>query len=283
MTKKHVPLLGAHISSAGGLATVFERAASIGCTTLQLFTKSNRQWAAKNLTKEQITEFKATQKNCAIKPLVAHAGYLINCGSSDPDIARKSLNSLRDELNRCDELEIPCLVLHPGSCGKSSREVCLENLIKSLDTALVDTSTTLAIELMAGQGNGLGNTLEELGIIYHGVKHHAKLGVCVDTCHAFATGYDLSNPEGYKAFWHTFDKELGVKTLKVIHLNDSKKALGSHVDRHENIGKGVMGLEAFRLIMNDKNLQNVPKILETPPGDLETYKKDMETLLQLIK
>lgn len=282
MTKKHAPLLGAHISAAGGLANVFERAASIGCTTLQLFTKSNRQWAAKNLTKEQIDAFKQARKQYAIEPLVAHAGYLINCGSSAAEIAHKSYVSLCDELKRCDELGIPYLVLHPGSCGKSSREECLETVIKTLDKALAETSTTLVIELMAGQGNGLGNTLEELGTIYHAIKHHAKLGICVDTCHAFATGYDLSSPEGYKTFWHTFDKEIGLKALNVIHLNDSKKGLGSHVDRHENIGKGVMGLEAFRLIMNDKRLQDVPKILETPPGDLETYKKDMETLLKLM-
>lgn len=286
MKKKNaLPLLGAHVSGAGGLEHVFARAESIGCTTLQLFTKNNRQWQAKPLTREQIDVFAKECKRSPIKSLVAHASYLINNSSADPEIQQKSYNALCDELLRCEQLGVPQLVLHPGNCSSATQEACLDLLVASLDKALATTSTALALEIMAGQGSSLCRSFEELGYVYKALhkKHNHKVRICFDTCHAFAAGYDFRTRKTYDALWQKFDNSIGLSALSVIHLNDSKKDLGSHVDRHENIGKGKLRLEPFRLIMNDPLLESVPKILETPPGDLATYAIDMQILMSLIE
>ena len=279
------PLLGAHISGAGGLEQVFARAESIGCTTLQLFTKNNRQWQASPLTQEQIDAFAKERKNSPLKSLIGHASYLINNGSADTEIQQKSYDALCDELFRCEQLGIPLLVLHPGSCSSGTQEACLDLLVAALDKALSTTSTGIALEIMAGQGSSLCRSFEELGYVYKKLhkNHSHKISICFDTCHAFAAGYDFRTQKTYDALWQKFDDTVGLKALSVMHLNDSKKELGSHVDRHENIGKGQLGLEPFRLIMNDPALQDVPKILETPPGDLATYAQDMQVLRGLLK
>jgi deoxyribonuclease-4 len=279
------PLLGAHISGAGGLEQIFARAESINCTTLQLFTKNNRQWQANPLTQEQIDAFAKERKRSPIKSLVAHASYLINNSSADTEIQQKSYAALCDELLRCEQLAIPLLVLHPGSCSSGTQESCLDLLVASLDKALSTTSTKIAIEIMAGQGSSLCRSFDELGYVYKNLhkRHKGKITICFDTCHAFAAGYDFRTRKTYDALWQQFDDTIGLSALSVMHLNDSKKDLDSHVDRHENIGKGLLGLEPFRLIMNDPMLQDIPKILETPPGDLATYAQDMQVLLGLLE
>jgi deoxyribonuclease-4 len=278
-------LLGAHISGAGGLEQVFTRAESIECTALQLFTKNNRQWQAKSLTEEQISAFVREKKRSPITSLVAHASYLINNSSINPELRQKSYNALCDELLRCEQLSIPQLVLHPGNCSAGPREKCLELLVESIDKALTATSTILSLEIMAGQGSSLCHSFEELGFVYKAIyKNHPKnIRICFDTCHTFAAGYDFRTQKTYDALWEKFDKTFGIKALSVIHLNDSKKDLGSHVDRHENIGKGFLGLEPFRLIMNDPTFQALPKILETPPGDLATYALEIQLLRNLME
>lgn len=279
------PLLGAHISGAGGLEEVFSRAESINCATLQFFTKNNRQWQAKALTQDQIDAFTKEHKRSPIKSLVGHASYLINNSSADTEIQQKSYHALCDELLRCEQLSVPLLVLHPGNCSSGTQEECLDLLIASLDKALATTKTALSLEIMAGQGSSLCRSFEELGYIYKKLhkKHKNKIGICFDTCHAFAAGYDFRTKKTYDSLWQQFDSIIGLHALSVIHLNDSKKECGSHVDRHENIGKGQLGLEPFRLIMNNPVLQDIPKILETPPGDLTTYAQDMQILMGLIK
>jgi len=279
------PLLGAHISGSGGLEKVFARAESIGCTTLQLFTKNNRQWKASPLTDDQIDAFTKESKRSPIKSLVGHASYLINNSSADTEIQQNSYIALCDELFRCEQLGIPLLVLHPGSCSSGTQEICLDFLVAALDKALLTTTTGVALEIMAGQGSSLCRSFDELSYVYKKLhkQHKEKISICFDTCHAFAAGYDFRTRTAYDKLWERFDNTLGLKALSSIHLNDSKKELGSCVDRHENIGQGALGLEPFRLIMNDPALQSVPKILETPPGDLETYAQDMKVLLDLIE
>lgn len=282
--KKHQLLLGAHISISGGLEKAFERAESIGCTVMQIFTKSNRQWHAKKIDGKEANLFCAADKNSTIAITITHATYLINIGSPDHETRTKSINGLIDELERCDVLEIPYLVLHPGSFTSSSIETCLSNIVESLDTVFTQTNTkaTILLEIMAGQGSTTCYTFEQLAYILKNNSHKKRLGICFDTCHAFAAGYDFRTHATYEAMWQSFDAIIGLEFLKAIHLNDSKKELGSKVDRHEEIGQGQLGLEAFRLIMNDQRLFDVPKVLETPYDDLSDYAKNMEILKGLI-
>jgi deoxyribonuclease IV len=282
-TKKQPFLLGAHISVAGGLDKAFDRAESIGCTTMQIFTKSNRQWFCKPLTDEEIQAFKKRWKSSSINPIIVHAAYLINIASSNPEIAEKSKKALIQELTRCEQLGIPYLVLHPGSNGEDTQSA-LSRVTKQLDAVLqaVPGKSMILLETMAGQGSNLCATFEELATIYKQVTHKDRIGICFDTCHAFAAGYDLKTKEGYEKTWEQFDLLLGMKLLKAIHLNDSKKELGSRVDRHEHIGKGVLTDEAFRLLLNDKRLLNIPKILETPKDSLAEDLKNMQHIVTLL-
>lgn len=282
--KKHQLLLGAHISIAGGYEKAFARAESINCTVMQIFTKSNRQWHAKRITPEEANLFCATNNTSSIAITITHATYLINIGSPDKETRNKSINGLIDELERCAILNIPYLVLHPGSSTTSTIETCLENIISSLDSALshVKNDVVILLEIMAGQGSTVCYTFEQLAYILNNSAHKKKLGICFDTCHAFAAGYDFRTAQSYKAMWENFDAIIGLEYLKAIHLNDSKKELNSRVDRHEEIGKGHIGQTAFKLIMNDDRLFDVPKILETPKDDLIDYEKNMEFLKSLL-
>lgn len=283
MEKKQL-LLGAHMSISGGFEKAFDRAESIGCTAMQIFTKSNRQWNAKKIDPEQAHAFCQADKKSSVAITITHATYLINIGSPDQETRTKSIKALIDELERCDILNIPCLVLHPGSFTNSSIEIALNNIVESLDAAFAQSSTKamVLLEIMAGQGSTTCYTFEQLAYILKNSSHKKRLGICFDTCHAFAAGYDFRTPATYQALWKSFDEIIGLEHLRAIHLNDSKKELGSRVDRHEDIGKGQLGLEAFELIMNDERLFDVPKILETPQDDLQDYAKNMEILRQLI-
>jgi len=279
-------LFGAHVSIAGGLDKAFSHGEELGCTAIQIFTHSNRQWALKQLTDQEITTFKHAWKNSTIQSVVVHASYLLNLGATNAAVHKKTQEALIHELERCHNLGIQLLIIHPGSHGESSRKDCLNKIIETINQALekIPGKTILCIENMAGQGTSVGSTLEELAYIVTHVKQQARIGICIDTCHAWAAGYSLATSHDYQAFWKQFDTLIGLNYLKALHLNDSKNALSSHVDRHEHIGKGSIGLEAFRLIMNDKNFTTLPKILETP-HDKHGYgfKENLEVLRKLIK
>lgn len=284
MNKKKELLLGAHMSIAGGFDLAISRGESIGCTCIQLFTKSNRQWYAKPLVAEEVKKFKeaAEQSSIPTKLIAVHASYLINLASSNPETHRKSLAAAIEELERCETLGIPWLILHPGAAQDA--EEGLKRVAESFNIIFekVPGKTKILLETMAGQGSVLCHTFEQIAQIYEQVSDKKRLGVCLDTCHIFAAGYDIRTKEGYEAMWEQFDKIIGRDLLQVIHCNDSKKALGSRVDRHADIGEGELGLEPFRLLFNDPRLSEIPKILETPKETLHDDKRNMDIILGLI-
>jgi deoxyribonuclease IV len=280
-------LIGAHESISGGVYTAFERAESVGCATLQVFTKSSNQWYAKPLSDEDIANYKSAASKSTIKPVVAHDSYLINLCAVNPDILKKSRESFTDELRRCEALGIPYLNFHPGGhVGRGEKEG-IKYIIESLNLAHDQTKgykVKSVLETTAGQGTTLGYRFEQLREIIDGVDDSKRMAVCIDTCHIFAAGYDISTPEAYEKTMKEFDEIVGLKRLAAFHVNDSKKGLGSKVDRHEHIGKGAIGLDGFRCLMNDARLKDVPKILETPKGeDLAEDKMNLATLRKLVK
>lgn len=284
MEKSPSLLFGAHMSIAGEIYHAIERGESINCSAIQIFTKSNRQWQAKPLDPDDVELFKQRLKSSSIQSIIAHACYLINIGSATLDIEKKSVEALEIELQRCNELNIPYLVIHPGSHTNTDEQACLERISKNLDLLFTKIPQgTILLETMAGQGSQVGYTFEQLAHIIKNMKHKKRIGVCLDTCHIFAAGYDFRTPEAYKLMWEKFDNTIGINLLKAIHLNDSLKDLGSRVDRHSDIGKGKIGLKGFELIFNDPRLADIPKILETPTTDLSDYRKNMDILESLIK
>ena len=273
------PRLGAHMSIAGGIHKSIERGLDVGCDTIQIFNKSNNQWHAKDLSDEDIDRFKKAKDESGIDPVVCHDSYLINLASPEAGPLKKSREAFLVEMQRCEALGIPFLVMHPGSHLGTGVDAGLERIAASFDWLYERTENfklTVLLETTAGQGTNLGFKFEQLRAIIDRTKEGERLGVCLDTCHVFAAGYDISNLDGYDRTWKEFDSIIGLDRLKAIHLNDSKKDLASRVDRHNHIGKGKLGLEAFRLLMNDERLQHVPMILETPKGD--DYAEDKESL-----
>jgi len=288
MKEKNQYLLGAHVSITGGFFKAIEEGTQIGCTAIQIFTKSNRQWHARSITDNEAQEFITAQKNSDIKIVAAHASYLINLGSATPDVQKKSFTALVNEIKRCQKLQIPFLVLHPGTAEQKNRELTIQETGKLINQALQATSdctTTVLVETMAGQGKSIGSSFEELAMILDQVSDKKRIGICFDTCHAFAAGYDFRTQETYDETFTKFDDMIGLQYLKIFHLNDSKKEIASHVDRHEDIGKGAINLQAFAMIINDPRFVNIPKILETPVAGIaiDDYKKNIETLIGLIK
>lgn len=281
MVNNSVVLIGAHLSIMGGLYKSIERATTLKCTALQIFTRSNRQWQAKELLPEEIILFKHTWATSNIRQIVVHANYLINIASADFSLQHKSIEALADELERCEKLGISYLVLHPGSAADGNKAQAIERAGKILNQALAkaQSSTTILLENMAGQGNALGNTFEELKILQQATNYPQRIQFCLDTCHAFAAGYDIRTEHTYKEFMHSVDATVGLHNIKAIHLNDSKKELNAHVDRHANVGAGYLGMESFKLFMNDPAFFAVPKILETPPGQEE---KDLNALRECV-
>lgn len=283
MTKKHSLLLGAHMSIAGEISLAIDRGESIGCTAIQIFTKSNRQWHAKTITSDQAASFKKAYQDSSIQSVIVHAAYLINIGSPDQETEKKSIHALEIEINRCTDLGIPYIVLHPGSHSNTDEESCLARISANIDKLLSTTSDcTILLETMAGQGSSVGHTFEQLAQIIKHSEHKRRIGVCFDTCHAFAAGYDFRTEKTYNLMWEQFDKIIGINKLKAMHINDSQKDLGSRVDRHADIGKGKIGLKAFELLLNDSRFFDIPKVLETPRDDLADYKRNLETLMDLI-
>lgn len=279
-------LLGAHLSVAGGVDKSFERAVELKCPTFQIFTKSNRQWAAKELDPDEIARYHQQQQETGIEPVVCHASYLLNLGTPDDAIWQKSLEALIVELERCELLKIPYLVLHPGSHVKSGVEAGLARVTQALDIIherLPDYQVKIALEITAGQGATLGSSFEEIATIIEACQQKERLVVCFDTCHALAAGYEFRAPDSYEALIEEFDRAIGLDRLKVFHLNDSQKDLGSHVDRHTHIGEGCIGLAPFGYFLNDARFEKVPFLIETPvdddPGD---NIRNLEALRSLI-
>jgi deoxyribonuclease-4 len=284
MSAKQKLLLGAHISTSGGLHKSLERGASIGCTTMQIFTKSNRQWNAKKLTLDEIAEFKQAVKKHDIDPIVVHCTYLINIGSPNQETGKKSLAALVMELQRCQELGLKYLVLHPGSHLNTDEDSALERIAQNIDAAFeaVPGDSMILLETMAGQGSGTCYKFEHIAKVRMLSKHKRRVGVCLDTCHTFVAGYDMRTKKEYEKMWQHFDETIGLDHLKVLHVNDSKKDLGSRVDRHEDLGKGKIGLEGFRLLFNDERFFAIPKIIETPKADLCDDLRNMQTAVNLL-
>jgi deoxyribonuclease-4 len=272
-------LLGAHMSIGGGAHTAIERACSIDCTAMQIFVKNNMQWFARPLTTQEIRAFRDHTQRAQIAAAFAHANYLINLAATNPQFHANSLRALAEELTRADELGLPFLVLHPGAHLGAGEEAGLNKIVGSIDQVLATipkVKTKIALETTAGQGSCLGHRFEHIAFIMQNVREPERLCVCLDTAHVFAGGYDLSSVGATKKMFAEFDRTIGLKHLAAIHVNDSKTARGSRVDRHEHIGKGQIGLEAFRFIMRDRRLAKIPKVLETPKG--KDLKEDIENM-----
>jgi deoxyribonuclease IV len=263
------PLLGAHVSTAGGVARAIDRGCAIGCTAMQIFVKNNMQWFARPLQEGEVNAFREHPSRESLRCVFGHSGYLINLAARDSAFHNLSLRSLQEELVRADRLGLPFLVLHPGAHMGQGVEVGLEKVVTSLDSifrTMPMLKTRVALETTAGQGSSLGRTFEELAFILHDSREPERLCVCIDTAHLFAAGYDLETDDGIRRTFARFESVIGFDRLAAIHMNDSKAAAGSHVDRHEHIGKGKIGLHAFRHIMRDPHLRNIPKVIETPKG-----------------
>lgn len=277
--------VGAHVSASGGVENAPVNANLIGAKAFALFTKNQRQWFSNPLTKTSIIAFRENCEKFDYKPfqILPHDSYLINLGHPEEGPLEKSRASFLDEMHRCELLGLERLNFHPGShLNEIGVEECLKRMSESLNIALEKTKgVTVVIENTAGQGTNLGYTFEHLKIIIDNVEDKSRVGVCIDTCHAYTSGYDVKSPEGFKKTFEKFNEIIGFQYLKGMHLNDSKKDLGTRVDRHENIGIGFLGDETFSLLMNDVRFDNIPLILETPVESL--WEAEIKKLYSLIK
>lgn len=262
--------LGAHISISGGLHLAIDRAVAAGCDVLQIFTRNSNQWKGKPVSESEAALFHSKFAASGLREIISHDIYLINLASPPGETRDKSLAAFRDELETCARLGINKVVMHPGSHLADSPQNGLVRVVEAFDQLFSEVpqfAGRVLIETTAGQGSNLGRTFEELGAIIHESRFSEKFGVCFDTCHTFAAGYDTATEDGYRDTMEQFDRLIGVERLQCFHLNDSKKGLGSRVDRHEHIGQGALGLNPFRFILNDPRFTTVPKILETPKGE----------------
>jgi deoxyribonuclease-4 len=277
--------VGAHVSASGGVENAPVNANLIGARAFALFTKNQRQWFSNPLTLASIKLFRENCEKYDYKPfqILPHDSYLINLGHPEKEPLEKSRASFLDEMQRCEQLGLDRLNFHPGSHLKAlSEEECLRRIAESINIVLDKTKgVTAVIENTAGQGTNLGHTFDQLMIIIDNVEDKSRVGVCIDTCHAFTSGYDLKSPEGFKETFEKFGETVGFKYLKGIHLNDSKKDLGTRVDRHENIGTGFLGENMFAIIMNDSRFDDMPLILETPEESL--WEAEIRKLYSFVK
>jgi len=278
-------LLGSHMSIAGGLHMAFEHIRAVDGTALQIFTRNQRQWKVSPLTKYDIELFAVAREQWGDYPIAAHDSYLINLASNKQDLADRSLTAFAEELQRIEALSIPYLVTHPGSHLGDGVEVGIKRYVGNLDRAIERSGTKsgmVLLETTAGQGTNLGSTFEELARIIELSDPPDRLGVCYDTCHTFAAGYDIRTPEAYAATFDAFDRIIGLDRLKFFHINDTKNDFASHKDRHEHIGQGEIGLDGFRNLMRDPRFHGVPMALETPKEkDLEEDRKNLAILREL--
>lgn len=277
--------IGAHVSASGGVENAPKNAHEIGAKAFALFTKNQRQWKTAPLTQDSIKKFKDACKIYGFLPqhILPHDSYLINLGHPEKEALDKSREAFIDEMQRCEQLGLDRLNFHPGShLNQVDIATCLKTIAESINIALEQTKGVIAvIENTAGQGSNVGNQFEELKAIIDLVEDKSRVGVCIDTCHAFTAGYDLRTEEGFEATFNHFDKVVGFKYLKGMHINDSKKELATRVDRHESIGKGFIGFNLFETIMNDSRFDNIPLILETP--DETIWKEEIAMLYKSIK
>jgi deoxyribonuclease IV len=255
------------MSIAGGVAQALWRGQSIGCDVIQLFTKNAMQWGAKPLTQDDRAAFQQARQETGVRPVAVHGSYLINLASPDDGLYEHSQEALWEEMQRAESLGIPYLVMHPGSPRGGGEQEGIDRIARAINLIHHQGSeieVMIIMETTAGQGATLGNRFEHFARIIERIEEDERVGVCLDTCHVFAAGYDISTPAGYEATLKEFQQVIGLERLKVIHLNDSQAASGTRVDRHEHIGKGSIGLDAFRYLLQDPRLAHLPFILETP-------------------
>lgn len=273
------------MSIAGGYHLAFERAKAVAATAVQVFTKSDRQWRAKPISDGEAAAFRKGRGDAGVTSAFAHDSYLINLATANSAMRRKSLEAFVHELERCEALGLDFLVTHPGAPGEAGEEMGVILMAKSLDEAHRRTRgfrAQIVLETTAGQGTVLGWRFEQLRAIRDRLREPERIGVCVDTCHVFCAGYDIATKEGWDRVFDEFDRQLGIGTIRAFHVNDSKKGLGCRVDRHEHIGKGSLGIEPFRFLMNDPRFRAVPKVLETPKeGGMDCV--NLELLRSLVK
>jgi deoxyribonuclease-4 len=279
-------LIGAHMSIAGGVFNAIIAGREYDCTAIQMFTKSSNQWKAKKLTEKEIEKFRQLKDETGMM-VVAHDSYLINLGSPDEAMLKKSREAFLLEMERCDILGIPYLVMHPGSHLEAGEQKGLDTIVESLNwlhKQAPDSKVKICLETTAGQGTNLGYRFEQIAYMIDNTGESHRLGVCVDTCHILAAGYEFRNKKDYDKTMKHFDTVIGLDRLKVLHVNDSRKDLGSRVDRHEHIGKGFIGEQPFGFFLNDRRLKKLPFLLETPKGDGgEMDRINLAILRKLIK
>ena len=286
-----MPRLGVHASIAGGVSRAIDRANKTGCEALQIFTKNSNQWRARPLDDAEVEAFRAHAAATGIDPIVAHTSYLINLAAPDPVLRRRSIAALADELKRGDLLGLAGVVLHPGAYTTSTAEQGLKRISEGIMEAQAkeSSSTLLLLEHTAGQGTMLGHRFEQLRTMIDQIDNPSLVGICLDTCHLVAAGYDIISDEGYAKVFEEFENVIGLSRLKVFHLNDSKKPLGSRVDRHDHIGQGCIGTEPFRRLLKDERFAALPMLLETPkiggsrPSDITADPMDLKNLAILKK
>lgn len=275
--------IGAHVAVEEGVASAPLNAAAIGAKAFAMFTRNPSRWKSDPLLPSDIEAFKANCQAHGYSPevILPHDSYLINLGAKDPKKLFMSRMAFLDEMQRCEQLGLSMLNFHPGShLNEMTEEECLRRIASSINKTLEKTSGVKAvIENTAGQGSNLGFSFEQLAFIISLIEDKSRVGVCIDSCHAFAAGYDLATPQGYSDVWRHFDETIGLKYLSAMHINDSKKGLGSHVDRHESMGQGALGMEFFRLLMADPRMNDIPLILETPNPDV--WAEEIKTLYSL--
>lgn len=274
--------LGAHMSAAGGLYKAFARGDEAGCESMLVFTKSNRQWKAKPITDEDVQNYReAVAEFAHIEPVAVHASYLINIASPDEALWEKSYQALKEEVERAAAFDLPLITFHPGSFMKGGEQSGMDKIARGLKRLLAETADsapnlTVCVETMAGQGTNIGRTFDQLAYILSEVGENDRLGVCFDTCHVFAAGYDIRTPETYAETMATFDQTIGLERIKCFHLNDSKHELGSHKDRHAHIGQGFIGAAGFANFVNDPRWANHPAHLETPKTEKDDNGNEIE-------
>ncbi|CAN5394308.1 deoxyribonuclease IV [soil metagenome] len=282
-----LPPLGSHMSIAGGVDKAPARGASVGSTAMQIFVKNNNRWQGPPISAEQAKSFRKEldAASLAVEHVFAHTCYLINLASPNPELGEKSVEALKDELLRCEQLGLPGLVMHPGSHVCTWREGGIERIVALTQRVIKETpkvKTRILFETTAGTGSNLGGPFEDIGEILRALQRPDRVGVCMDTCHIFSAGYDIRTADTYKKTMSDFEREIGFSNLRAVHLNDSKQGLASRKDRHEHIGKGLIGEEAFRLLMRDARFAAIPMSLETEKDeDLTEDRMNLETLRRL--
>lgn len=278
-------ILGAHVSAQGGVHNAPLNAKELGINAIQIFSKNQRQWNAKPLDGKVTEQYHERAKEARITHAVSHVSYLINMCAPDPEKRTKSINAMVDELERAEALDLSHVIVHPGSHLKEGEEWGISEISHSLNEIHRRTEGFVAkvtLEITAGQGTNLGYSFEQLAKMIEGTKEQERLAICYDTCHGHAAGYDLRDESSYEAVWQQFDEIIGIERLQTFHFNDTKHPLGSRKDRHERIGEGDIGLDAFRFLLNDPRFDSIPAFLETPEDERGGYEVDLEVLCSLL-